>query len=165
MCATKDMATSFELNKSPPMSVVIALFIGKCNNLGSEDQQDWGAAAIAMRRMTDRAYADEEGAPREVDVSFFLGPFFSQAIFSLTIFFSGHFFSLTNFFSMTIVIPEPLFSGPVFFSTMFLRPFFLWPGERLSERSVKRGAQADGLPDRIQRVHAHVDAVGPVSRS
>ena len=63
---------------------------------------------------------------------------------------------------MTIVIPEPLFSGPVFFSTMFLRPFFLWPGERLSERSVKRSAQADGLPDRVQGVHAHVDAVGPV---
>ena len=58
------------------MSLVIALLAGKCNNLGSEDQQDWGAAAIAMRRMTDRAYADEEGAPREVDVSFFLGPFF-----------------------------------------------------------------------------------------
>ena len=64
------------------MSVVIALLLGKCNNLGSEDQQDWGAAAIAMRRMTDRAYADEEGAPREVHVSFFLKPFFL----------SGHFF-------------------------------------------------------------------------
>ena len=64
------------------MALVTALFIGKCNNLGSEAQQDWGAAAIAMRRMTDRAYADEEGAPREVDVSFFLKPFF----------FSDHFF-------------------------------------------------------------------------
>ena len=70
------MATSFELNKSL-MLVVIALLAGKCNNLGSEDQQDWGAAAIAMRRMTDRAYADEEGAPREVDV------FFSRTIFFL----------------------------------------------------------------------------------
>ena len=88
------MATSFELNKSPPMfatlmSVVIALLAGKCNNLGSEDQQDWGAAAIAMRRMTDRAYADEEGAPREVDVSFFLRPFLSQNLC-----FSGPFCSL-----------------------------------------------------------------------
>ena len=76
------------------MSVVIALLAGKCNNLGSEDQQDWGAAAIAMRRMTDRAYADEEGAPREVDV------FFSLAIFVFwTVFFSDHFFSQTIFFS------------------------------------------------------------------
>ena len=45
---------------------------------------------------------------------------------------------------------------------LFLRPFFLWPGERFSERSVKRSAQADGQPDRIQGVHAHVDAVGTV---
>ena len=82
----------------PPMSVVIALLAGKCNNLGSEDQQDWGAAAIAMRRMTDRAYADEEGAPREVDVSFFLRPFLSQNL---------------------------CFSGPFFLYHLFLRPFFL----------------------------------------
>ena len=65
------------------MSVIIALSTGKCNNLGSEDQQDWGAAAIAMRRMTDRAYADEEGAPRQVDVSFFPGPFFLSDHFFL----------------------------------------------------------------------------------
>ena len=80
------MATSFELNKSL-MLVVIALLAGKCNNLGSEDQQDWGAAAIAMRRMTDRAYADEEGAPREVDVFFSLTIFFLWPFFSLAIFF------------------------------------------------------------------------------
>ena len=93
------MATSFELNKSL-MLVVIALLLGKCNNLGSEDQQDWGAAAIAMRRMTDRAYADEEGAPREVDV------FFSRTIFFLWPFFSSdHFFPEPSFFWTVFSLP------------------------------------------------------------
>ena len=124
MCATKGTATYFELNKSPPMSVVIALLAGKCNNLGSEDQQDWGAAAIAMRRMTDRAYADEEGALREVDVSFFLGPFF----------FSGHFFSLTIF------VPEPLFFWTLFFSTICFSDHFFSGQVNVSPREVSNGA-------------------------
>ena len=117
------MATSFELNKSL-MLVVIALLAGKCNNLGSEDQQDWGAAAIAMRRMTDRAYADEEGAPREVDV------FFSRTIFFLW-----------PFFSLAIFVPEPSFFWTVFFYHCIWDHFF--SGQvNVSPREVSNGAHA-----------------------
>ena len=52
---------------------------GKCNNLMNTTSTNWGASAIAMRRMAPTAYDDGHHTPRKVQMfCLFRGHFFSQ---------------------------------------------------------------------------------------